>query len=112
MVGYPDWLKYLHAESHGNADLVAHFYRRAFNLICREGAFGLIATNTIAQGDTRGTGLRWICQHGGEIYVARKRVKWPGLAAVTVSVLHVMKGSHVGRKLLEKISSPSTLSVR
>ena len=34
----------------------------------QDGAFGLIATNTIGQGDTRATGLRWICQHGGEIY--------------------------------------------
>ena len=65
--GYPDWLKNLHEESHGNADLVAHFFRRAFNLIRKGGTFGLIATNTISQGDTRTTGLRWICQHGGEI---------------------------------------------
>ena len=89
---YPDWLKQTHAESHGNADLVAHFFRRAFDLVRRDGAFGLIATNTIAQGDTRSTGLRWICEHGGEIYRARRRVKWPGLAAVVVSVLHVVKG--------------------
>ena len=56
------------------------------------GAFGLIATNTIGQGDTRSTGLRWICNHGGTIYAARKRLKWPGEAAVVVSVVHVHKG--------------------
>ncbi len=61
-----DWVLTLHEEAHGNADFVAHFYRRAFDLIRTGGAFGLIATNTIAQGDTRGTGLRWICKHGGE----------------------------------------------
>ena len=93
---YPDWLKQAHPESHGNADLVAHFFRRAFDLVRRDGAFGLIATNTIAQGDTRSTGLRWICEHGGEIYRARRRVKWPGLAAVVVSVLHVAKGRFSG----------------
>ena len=93
---YPDWLKQAHPESHGNADLVAHFFRRAFDLVRRDGAFGLIATNTIAQGDTRSTGLRWICEHGGEIYRARRRVKWPGLAAVVVSVLHVAKGRFPG----------------
>ena len=49
---YLDWLKTVHPESHGNADLVAHFFRRAFNLIRPEGTFGLIATNTIGQGDT------------------------------------------------------------
>jgi N-6 DNA Methylase len=99
--GYPEWLKQLHEESHGNADLVAHFFRRSFNLIRRDGAFGLIATNTIAQGDTRSTGLRWICKHGGEIFAARKRVKWPGLAAVVVSVLHLMKGSFSELKRLD-----------
>ena len=98
---YPLWLKQVHEESHGNADLVAHFFRRAFDLIRRDGNLGLIATNTIAQGDTRSTGLRWICQHGGEIYQATTRVKWPGLAAVVVSVLHVIKGRCVGPPKLD-----------
>ena len=89
--GYPDWLKTRHDESHGNADLVAHFFRRAFDLVRAGGTFGLIATNTIAQGDTRSSGLRWICEHGGEIYRAVKRYQWPGEAAVVVSVLHVAK---------------------
>ena len=31
--GYPDWLKTRHEQSHGNADLVAHFFRRAFDLV-------------------------------------------------------------------------------
>ena len=89
---YLDWLKQVHTETHGNADLVAHFFRRAFDLVREMGVFGLIATNTIAQGDTRASGLRWICKHGGEIFSARKRVKWPGFAAVVVSVIHVGKG--------------------
>jgi hypothetical protein len=89
---YPRWLQTLHAHSHGNADLVAHFFRRAFDLLREGGTFGLIATNTIAQGDTRATGLRFICQHGGAIYAATRRVQWPGLAAVIVSVLHVVRG--------------------
>ena len=101
VAGYPDWLKQVHAESHGNADLVAHFFRRAFGLLRTSGTSGLIATNTIAQGDTRSTGLRWICTNGGEIYRARRRVKWPGLAAVVVSVLHVHKGDFPGVRLLD-----------
>ena len=91
----------MHEESHGNADVVAHFYRRSFNLLRRDGTFGLIATNTIGQGDTRSTGLRWICTHGGEIYNARKRVKWPGRAAVTVSVVHVVNGAWSHTRLLD-----------
>lgn len=99
--GYQDWLADMHEATHGNADLVAHFFRRAFTLLRSGGALGMIATNTIAQGDTRGSGLRWICTHGGEIFAARPRVKWPGMAAVVVSVVHVMKGSYTRPRMLD-----------
>ena len=104
--GILDWFKQLHPESHGNADLVAHFFRRCFDLLRAGGSLGLIATNTIAQGDTRSTGLRWICLHGGTIYAARKRYKWPGVAAVVVSVVHLIRGTYSGIKLLEKRPVP------
>ena len=106
--GYPDWLKTVHPESHGNADLVAHFFRRAFTLVRDGGTFGLIATNTIAQGDTRSTGLRWICTNGGDIYQARRRVKWPGQAAVVVSVVHVHNGSFAGPRRLDDAETDRT----
>lgn len=99
--GYQDWLKVVNPESHGNADLVAHFFRRSFSLLRQSGCFGLIATNTIAQGDTRSTGLRYICEQDGTIYNAQKRMKWPGLAAVVVSVIHVFKGQYENIKLLD-----------
>jgi hypothetical protein len=99
--GYIEWLKELHPESHGNSDLVAHFFRRAFNLIRPGGTFGLIATNTIAQGDTRTTGLSWIRSRGGTIYRAIKRLKWPGEAAVIVSVVHVIAGPFKGSVALD-----------
>ena len=99
--GYMDWLKQIHTESHGNSDLAAHFFRRAFNLLRKEGTLGLIATNTIGQGDTRSTGLRWICKNGGTIYGARRREKWPGEAAVVVSFVHLIKGTHKGLKKLD-----------
>jgi hypothetical protein len=89
--GYLDWLKALHHGAHGNADLVAHFFRRAFTLLRNRGCFGLIATNTVRQGDTRETGLRSILAAGGTIIAARQRLTWPGAAAVVVSVVHVIK---------------------
>ncbi len=89
--GYLDWLKVVHPESHGNSDIVAHFFRRAFTIIRKQGTFGLIATNTIAQGDTRSSGLRFICNNGGMIYNATRRYRWPGLAAVVVSIVHIIK---------------------
>src|SRR5262249_12377233 len=94
--GYLDWLKSIHPDSHGNSDLVAHFFRRGFNLLRERGTFGLIATNTIAQGDTRATGLPWVYTHGATIYSARKRLKGPGQSAVVVSVVYVAKGPMQG----------------
>jgi hypothetical protein len=104
--GYLDWLKAIHEESHGNADLVTHFFRRAFGLLRRDGALGLISTNTIGQGDTRSTGLRWICTRGGTIFAATRRKKWPGQAAVIVSVVHVARGRVAGSYCLDDREAP------
>ena len=90
---YTDFLRTIFTDTAGKSDQVAFFFRRAFDLLRSGGTFGLLATNTIAQGDTRFTGLRWICTHGGTIYAARRRYKWPGQAAVIVSVVHVAKQS-------------------
>lgn len=89
---YIPWLQVTHSESHGAADLIAHFFRRSFDLLREGGTLGLIATNTLSQGDTRASGLRWICQHGGTIYNATRRHKWDGMAAVVVSVVHIRRG--------------------
>jgi hypothetical protein len=87
------WLQTVHEGAHGNADLVAHFFRRAFGLLRQGGVFGLIATNTIGQGDTRATGLTEILEHGGHIIRATRRHRWLGEAAVVVSIIHVAKGA-------------------
>lgn len=89
--GYGQWLQWRHDKTHGNADLVAHFFRRAEGLLRKGGGFGLIASNTIAQGDTRESGLRQMIAHGTVLYRAVRRLKWPGEAAVVVSVVHGVK---------------------
>jgi hypothetical protein len=88
---YLAWLLQAHEGAHGNSDLVAHFFRKSFDLLREGGAFGLIATNTISEGDTRSTGLRPIVASGGTIYAANRRLRWPGLASVLVSVVNVSK---------------------
>jgi hypothetical protein len=99
---YREWLATVHLGSSGRADLIAHFFRRAFSLLRERGCQGLIATNTIGQGETRATGLRWICANGGTIFAARRRLQWPGQAAVVVSVVHVCKGDLKGPFVLDQ----------
>ena len=107
---YIDWLKTVHEKSHGNSDLVAHFFRHAFILLKRQGCLGLLATKTIGQGDTRTTGLQWICSTGGTIYNARKRFQWPGLATVAVSIVHVCRGDIPGPYKLDGQLVPTITS--
>ncbi|RJS27595.1 hypothetical protein DRW03_03520 [Corallococcus sp. H22C18031201] len=98
---YLPWLQAIHEGAHGNADLSAHFFRRAFHLLGEHGSFGFIATNTIAQGDTRATGLKHLVDHGGHLYDAVRSMKWPVAGAnVSVSVVHLAKG-HVSDLQLE-----------
>jgi hypothetical protein len=98
---FSTWIQESNPETNGNVDLVAHFFRRAFALLRMGGAQGLIATNTVAQGDTRRGGLRWIGRNGGDVIFARRRVVWPGSAAVVVSVIGILKGEHVGTRMLD-----------
>ncbi len=103
---FPDYLKLRHPWSHGNADYCAHFFCRAATLLRADGVFGLIATNTIAQGDTRSTGLRRLRETGVRLFHVLKRRKWPGKAAVVVSVVHGTKGEWKGEITLDGKSAP------
>jgi hypothetical protein len=89
---YSDWLEVVHS-SGKNGDLSAHFFRRTAGLLGAHGAIGLIATNTIAQGDTRVMGLQHLLRHEGfAIHDATASMIWPGDAAVSVSVVLLAKG--------------------
>ncbi|HET6408072.1 MAG TPA: DNA methyltransferase, partial [Chthoniobacteraceae bacterium] len=99
---YLVWLQHLHKGAHGNADLVAHFFRRSFDILRDGGTFGLIATNTVGQGDTRTTGLAAILRNRGNILRAVKRYQWPNEgAAVIVSIVHVIKGINFKAPVLD-----------
>src|SRR5690606_28392486 len=91
--GYRDWIFMIHSGAGGKADLSTHFFRRADTLLGEHGTIGLIATNTIAQGDTREGGLKPLLAAGFRIYEAIRSLPWPGVAAVSVSVVNLAKGS-------------------
>src|SRR5690606_1169816 len=76
-----------------NTDLSAYFFRRAAELIGRHGTLGLIATNTIAQGDSRLMSLAALVTEGASIYDATPSFAWPGAAAVSAAIVHLAFGA-------------------
>lgn len=65
----------------GNADLIAYFALRAHTLLNDSGQTGLIATNTLAQGDTREVGLDQLVASGVTIRRSIKSETWPSKSA-------------------------------
>lgn len=76
-----EWLATCIAGVSGNADLVAYFFLRASRLMSDRGVFGLIATNTVAQGDTREVGLDRMVAAGLTIIRAVQSQRWPSKSA-------------------------------
>ncbi|WP_232009649.1 Eco57I restriction-modification methylase domain-containing protein [Actinomyces howellii] len=77
-----DWLVHALANGQrGSADLVAYFFLRAAGLLCPSGTVGLIATNTLAQGDTREVGLDQMVARGFTITRAIQSRTWPAASA-------------------------------
>ncbi|MFF0188966.1 Eco57I restriction-modification methylase domain-containing protein [Streptomyces sp. NPDC005244] len=70
----------------GSADLCSYFLLRNLSLAPGRRT-GIIATNTIAQGDTREVGLDQATANGWTVYRAVKSQPWSGTAAVVVSLL-------------------------
>jgi hypothetical protein len=100
-MSYFDWLKGCHPPAGHLCDLVAHFFRRCYSMLRINTSLGFIATNTIAQGDTRQGGLSAILNNGGVIYAANRRLRWPGAAAVIVSRVNIFKGHYQGVVVLD-----------
>ncbi len=88
---YHIYLKTKWKHTRGSADLCAYFFLRAFENLKQGAAFGLIATNSIAQGDTREVGLDYLVSQGAFIYNAVNNHPWPGAAAVAVDVVHISR---------------------
>lgn len=78
-----EWLSNVLARSTsgGRADLVAYFFLRATALLRNNGALGLIATNTVAQGDSREIGLDAMVADGFTIMRSIQSRSWPASSA-------------------------------
>lgn len=84
----------------GAADLVAYFFLLSYRLLREDSCFGLLAVNTISEGDTRQVGLERLVGNGAVIYSAYPNEPWPGQAAVITSRVHIHKGKWSGRATL------------
>ena len=107
------FLNYLFAtytSSGGVADLCAYLFRKGFEILKKNGYLGMVATNTIGQGDTRETGLAKIVDDGGAIYFVSKFVKWAGTANVEVNLICLTKGKYSGICTLDNILVPQISS--
>ena len=80
----------------GSADLCAYFFLRVGILLQRGGMVGLLATNTIAQGDTREVGLEKLLEENFCITRAVPSAAWPGVAALEISHVWLYKGNWQG----------------
>jgi len=98
---YRDYLiEYLANGKRGSADLCAYFFLRVTNLVRHNGMSGLLATNTIAQGDTREVGLDQMIFSGWTIPRAVPSRKWPGEASLEVAHIWMKDGEWYGTYML------------
>ncbi|MBU6529760.1 Eco57I restriction-modification methylase domain-containing protein [Streptomyces mayonensis] len=75
-------IEYVASGKRGNADLVAYFALRVHQLLNVKGQAGLIATNTLAQGDSREVALDQLASGGTTFRRAVKTAPWPASSAV------------------------------
>jgi type I restriction-modification system DNA methylase subunit len=85
----------------GTGDLCAYFFLHICELLRTDGTAGLIATNTISQGDTRRLGLDQIAAKGFSIFRAISSRPWPGEAALEVAHVWLRKGNWDGECQLD-----------
>lgn len=94
----------------GNADLCAFFFLRAACLIVPQGVFGMLATNTISQGDTREVCLDKLLSSNYKIIKALPSLRWPGKANLEVAVAWIAKSEWEGDYFLNDVRVPGISS--
>lgn len=77
------------------------FFLRAAGLVRGMGTIGLLATNSLSQGDSATVGMRRILSNGQMAYRAQSSYAWPGLAGVTVAIVWMFLGDWAGTTELD-----------
>ena len=76
------------AEVKDSVDFCCYWFRKAQDSLNKEGRAGLVATNSIRQGNSRRAGLDYIIKKGGHIHNAISTQPWSGDAKVHVSIVN------------------------
>lgn len=107
---YNSYLVTMNTDATKNVDLCAHFFHRAHTLLNARGTLGMLATSSIAEGETRLAGLESLISNGCSIYHAMSKSKWPGSANVYVCIAIISKNMWSGIVSLdgERVSSISS----
>ncbi|MEV6863838.1 type IIL restriction-modification enzyme MmeI [Streptosporangium subroseum] len=93
----------------GSADLCSYFFLR--NLaVAPAGRVGIIATNTISQGDTREVGLDQAYERDWRVYRTVKSQPWPGTASLEVSLVWAGHPGEREPRLRDGLEVPSITS--
>ena len=69
-------------------DFSSYWFRLSHKNIDTKGRVGLVATNSISQGKSRGAALDYITQNGAHIHDAISSQPWSGEANVYVSIVN------------------------
>lgn len=101
-----EWLISQYVDNNrGLVDLVGYFFIRAYLLLMNGGSLGLIATNTLAQGDTRRVALGSLWERGFDCVRAIRSKVWPAQnATVLYSAVWGRKGIAFGSREVDDIS--------
>jgi hypothetical protein len=99
-------VRHIAEQKRGSADLCAYFFLRANQVLRVGGGGGMLATNTIAQGDTREVGLEQLLAQGCSIPRAVPSRKWPGTANLEVAHVWIRRGPWGGVYVLDDLQVP------
>jgi hypothetical protein len=101
-VSYRDSIVDLLAGSEkGAADLISYFFLRAAHLSNLNSCVGLIATDSITDGDSNRIGPEQIGRQGSTIYRAKSSIPWPGSYGGNVAIYHWTNLEWKGSKVLD-----------
>jgi hypothetical protein len=97
-----EWLANVVAEKSGRSDLVAYFFRRAFDLLNEQGTLGLIGAQAISEGDTLLVGIEPLTLKGGTTYKLERNRKWPTRAAATnISIVWLTRRAVQSKRMID-----------